>query len=450
MSRSPRPDGEDAVELLKQKAEADRREKLHRKKELRAMSEMTMRDWTRFSEYDVAGDRQLDWEAFLAMVPERVRKVHSIEQLRAVFSAADVDQDGILSLAELDIKQWDSLAIEMGFGAVSREVFRALDANGTGFINFREIPDSSALDVHVPGDEASDSLLASLVRTWNDSIDLERADILNATGWVIRGRDFETIRAELRALLTASGGHVVDLIKIFDHDAGNEMVIDDVEFASAMRDKFGYKGPSHALSQLFAFLDTDHGGAIGFDELAWDSSQDGQLSRREFLLKIQNFFKEDDAQLWETDVKSVALDAFNEMDDGGDVQDRGSVDIQEMERWLRVPTGPKVIRLKRRKRHSTSPQGQSGNDVGAPRRSPLIRETVQGSIAAAVERAAQARLAEQERAQRWRVPRDTPVNGLPPLQRWEVSAASELPPLMTGGGGPLTFRSPAPRPRPGF
>ena len=246
MSRSPRPDGEDAVELLKQKAEADRREKLHRKKELRAMSEMTMRDWTRFSEYDVAGDRQLDWEAFLAMVPERVRKVHSIEQLRAVFSAADVDQDGILSLAEyfrwtmakalitlgketvlntfiyydkndrgrLDIKQWDSLAIEMGFGAVSREVFRALDANGTGFINFREIPDSSALDVHVPGDEASDSLLASLVRTWNDSIDLERADILNATGWVIRGRDFETIRAELRALLTASGGHVVDLIKV--------------------------------------------------------------------------------------------------------------------------------------------------------------------------------------------------------------------------------------------
>ena len=246
MSRSPRPDGEDAVELLKQKAEADRREKLHRKKELRAMSDMTMRDWTRFSEYDVTGGRQLDWEAFLAMVPERVRKVHSIEQLRAVFSAADVDQDGILSLAEyfrwtmakalitlgketvlntfiyydkndrgrLDIKQWDSLAIEMGFGAVSREVFRALDANGTGFINFREIPDSSALDVHVPGDEASDSLLASLVRTWNDSIDLERADILNATGWVIRGRDFETIRAELRALLTASGGHVVDLIKV--------------------------------------------------------------------------------------------------------------------------------------------------------------------------------------------------------------------------------------------
>ena len=240
---------------------------------------------------------------------------------------------------------------------------------------------------------------------------------------------------------------------------------------------------------------------------AWNSSQDGQLSRREFLLKMQAFFKEDDAQLWETDVKSIALDAFNEMDDGGDVQDRGSVDLQEMERWLRVPTGPKVIRLKRRKRLSPSPQGQSGHEVGAPRRSPLIRETVQGSIAAAVERAAQARLAEQERAQRWRVPRDTPVNGLPPLQRWEVPAASELPPLMTGGGGkrerpdielsprfgpvvprssperppthrmpllragglepsvrhalntarggapfrgPLTFRSPAPRPRPGF
>ena len=246
MSRSPRPDGEDAVELLKQKAEADRREKLHRKKELHAMSDMTMRDWTRFSEYDVTGGRQLDWEAFLAMVPERVRKVHSIEQLRAVFSAADVDQDGVLNLAEyfrwtmakalithgkenvlntfiyydkndrgrLDIKQWDSLAIEMGFGAVSREVFRALDANGTGFINFQEIPESSALDVHVPGDEASDSLLASLVRTWNDSIDLERANILNATGWVIRGRDFETIRAELLALLTESGGHVVDLIKV--------------------------------------------------------------------------------------------------------------------------------------------------------------------------------------------------------------------------------------------
>ena len=58
--------------------------------------------------------------------------------------------------------------------------------------------------------------------------------------------------------------------QIFDHDAGNEMLIDDVEFSSAMRDKFGYKGPPHALSQLFAFLDTDHGGAIGFDELVSD------------------------------------------------------------------------------------------------------------------------------------------------------------------------------------
>ena len=57
------------------------------------------------------------------------------------------------------------------------------------------------------------------------------------------------------------------------------MVIDDMEFSSAMRDKLSYKGPQHVLRQLFASLDTNASGTISFDELVSQPCLDYRCSR---------------------------------------------------------------------------------------------------------------------------------------------------------------------------
>ena len=240
----PRTEEEDGKDFLKQKAEADRREKQRKARQRWALSDTTMRDARRFSEYDGDGERELYLEDFLAMTPERVRQLHSTEQLEAWFSAADANQDGVLSIDEyfmwslskasmthghksllehfqhydknckgsLDAKEFEPLARDMGFGAAALDIFEALDADGSGALTYRELIDSLA-HLHVAGDGASNSLLSSLAQTWDDSVQLERKSALDTTGWVVRGRDFDTVRTELQGLL-ATGSHVVDLMRV--------------------------------------------------------------------------------------------------------------------------------------------------------------------------------------------------------------------------------------------
>jgi len=75
------------------------------------------------------------------------------------------------------------------------------------------------------------------------------------------------VRAQLQELLKQSGACVADLVRLFDDDADGKLLIDDMEFLKAMRTKFGFKGPSWVINEVFESLDTDQSGLIGFDEL---------------------------------------------------------------------------------------------------------------------------------------------------------------------------------------
>ena len=90
---------------------------------------------------------------------------------------------------------------------------------------------------------------------------------LDTSSWRIKGTDAETVTRELRTLLQQSGGHVADLLKIFDQDNTNEMRIDDLEFFTGMREKCGFRGPKHIIDDVFTSLDVDKSGYISFDEL---------------------------------------------------------------------------------------------------------------------------------------------------------------------------------------
>ena len=199
--------------------------------------------------------------------------------------------------------------------------------------------------------------------------------LIDTSKWRIKGETVETVTAELRQLLRDSGGHVADLIKIFDQDPDCALLIDDVEFFRTMRTKLGFRGLTRVLQDVFRMLDTDNSGAIGFDELfefvrgrrhslrraqqedardearaaerlpaysgtdfwdvetralmkrmlataqvgtghlmkVWDKSGDGELSLSEFVTEMAIFFREH-PDLWTHEVAPIVEAAFEEID----------------------------------------------------------------------------------------------------------------------------------------
>ena len=538
MRRAEQEKEKELVARHEQKLRDEDRQKRRAAAHRRHVGNMTNRDSMRFAEHDLDGDQKLDFEEYLAMMPSRVRETHPRSQLRAWFDTADVNGDGVLSLTEffswslanavttngensllaafafydrdkkgsLDAREFEQLAKAMGFGLVANEIFNGFDVDGSGAISYQEL--ISSLQHKIPGDTGCQRMLLSLVHSWNLEVSQQASSALDTSGWSFRGNDVDTVRSELQALLLKSGGNVVDLIKIFDQDADTELQIDDVEFATAMRN-IGYRGPPHVLSQLFASLDIDNDHKVGFNELfefvrgrqhclderqktvramqlepphgadytldqiqwnvptlryllqqmleqcglsvthlmrAWDVSRDGLLSERELISNMKSFFK-NQGRLWEEEVREVVAQAFREMDSKKDAGTQGTIDIEEMAQWLRIFTEPAVMKKKTRRQLSCHAMTvEATQRTSARGAKPNV---VEDSIAAAVERTTHARLMVQQRMQH----RETAVNGLPPLQRWEVPKTLELPPLSTGRVGfdlpniELSPRFAPPRPR---
>jgi Ca2+-binding EF-hand superfamily protein len=260
-----------------------------------------------FAEADADGNQHLDFEEFLAMQPRQVLEAHSNEELRQLFDAADVSGDGMLSIDEwflfslgqsaqehgastleavfekydrnrsgtLDSDEFESLCRNMGFGSESRKLFTVLDHDNSGSLSYRELAAALAAG-DVSGRLSSvtkrreSTKVAAFVWAHDGSqrdSGRERRSI-DTSNWRLRGQTTEAIRDELRDLLQKCGGHIADLIRIFDTDEGDAaLLIDDVEFYKAMRERLGYRGPTYVLRDVFRSLDSDGSGAIGFDEL---------------------------------------------------------------------------------------------------------------------------------------------------------------------------------------
>lgn len=186
--------------------------------------------------------------------------IHGSATLVSVFEKYDRDGSGFL-----DAKEFAAVATEMGFGAVAHQIFKRLDRDGSGSISYREL--TASLGNSVPTDADTKRMLSSLVWGWDEANRAQRVAPFDTSGWSIGGTDAASVKQELRELLRRSGAHVTDLLRLFDQDLDTALLIDDMEFYSAMRDKFGFRGNSRILKQVFDELDTDGSGCIGFDEL---------------------------------------------------------------------------------------------------------------------------------------------------------------------------------------
>ena len=190
---------------------------------------------------------------------------------------------------------------------------------------------------------------------------------------------------------------------------------------------------------------------------AWDQTGDRTLSLRDFVANVKSLVK--DNELWETDVKDVASQAFNDILKQSK-STAGTVATIELERWLHQPVVGKVMEKSRcpMRRMSTMTESKAKANlkemVNRRFRKQISARAIIDATATAVAREQMSRLEELRSIRRWKESRDTQVGGqrfdLPPLQRWETPKALELPALKIGNNGfgrPSTDLSPRFSPR---
>lgn len=189
--------------------------------------------------------------------------------LEAAFKAHDKDGSGLL-----DYKEFEAVAIKMGFGAVAYNIFRSLDQDFSGAVSYKELIASVMSNSGSLNPDVTRLCTSLMLAYQDDSMDPVYQAGLDTSKWVIRGNDVETIRSELQDLLRKSGAHVTDLLKLFDQDHDTIQEIDDIEFCTAMRNKLGFKGNGKLLFDVFKSLDVSGDGQIGFVRMQTRSPYD--------------------------------------------------------------------------------------------------------------------------------------------------------------------------------
>lgn len=361
----------------------------------------------RFAEFDTDGDMELSWEEFYAMQPKRLREQHGEAVIRSWFESADTDGNGNLSSNEffmwtlssmahkhgastleqvfakydangsgiLDVVEFEEMAASVGFGAGAGAIFRELDEDNSGSISCKELME--ALTGHQKQlSTDTKNLLAQAM--WTDapppggSVAVETK--IDTRKWKITARDVAGVRKQMQDQIAASGVSVADILRLFDEDAGDEKLIDYMEFMNGMREHFSFKGNAFLIQDIFNSIDKDRSGKFGFDELfeflrgfrhsldarvnipkhmpivppddvdtldeiawdietlriqmasvlnlhkvtcgplfkVWDKSGDGKLGQSEFVHHVHDtFFADPETQeLWKSEVCRVARDAF--------------------------------------------------------------------------------------------------------------------------------------------
>jgi len=360
----------------------------------------------RFAEHDLDCNQRLDFEEFYGMQPRKLQDAYGADEIRRWFDKADLDGDGTVSIDEfflwslgnaalhngassisaafakydadktgcLDAREFERACKDMGFGVVAHSIFASLDHDHSGTVSYKELADTFERDVEAVSPKTK-QMMTTLM--WSSDCDQEqKRGAIDTSGWVIRGSSAEQVRTELQKLLESSGGHVADLMRLFDQDTSNALLIDYVEFHNAMQRRLGFKGPLYVLKDVFNMLDGDGSGAVGFDELfefvrghrhsldhrnkrlakmrlqppaganytlkdiawdvnalrtlmqsmladacvgtsslmkVWDKSGDGELGMHEWTVEIGRYFADEPA-LWEKEVQPVVQQAFNEID----------------------------------------------------------------------------------------------------------------------------------------
>ena len=257
-------------------------------------------DACRFVEFDKDGDRELDFEQFMAMMPSPILEIYTEAEIRSWFDYADVNSDGILDTNDywrwswgnlvnkhgkqalvnmfkafdadgtglLDSFEFEQAARCMGYGSVAKEIFQDLDDDNSGTVTYSEIV-FNLMEGKLKTDGETRQLHKELAELY-DIHTKEQAvarDNVDTSKWRIRGEDVSAILAELKEQLAESGAEIFTLIRLFDQDADMKLSVDEMEFYSTLRTKFDFRGPHELLVDVFKALDVDSSGSIGYDDL---------------------------------------------------------------------------------------------------------------------------------------------------------------------------------------
>ena len=371
------------------------------------------KDWARrFADSDSEGDRALTFDQFYALHPQSLREKHDLETFRVWFSSADLDGNGELSITQfflwalnnallkhgepalrsffkkfdpdlsgfLDAIEFTRVCDALGFGLVASELFRILDPDMSGTISYAELM-SALKQQSVAIDRETNKKIKILILAGENEAKQEHLKVLKSTkGWSITGETYHIVRAQMNMFLKQSGANVLDLVKCFDSDASGDVAIDEMEFYYALRKLFGFRGSIDLSDEVFASLDQDGDGEIGFDELydfiqgsrhsldkrhkrpmagltlasglkadytweqvawdsdalrveicklmershlgstdlvrAWDRSRNGSLEEKEFMHLMKALFKGHEA-LWKAEIEILTKQLFDEICAGG-------------------------------------------------------------------------------------------------------------------------------------
>jgi Ca2+-binding EF-hand superfamily protein len=164
---------------------------------------------------------------------------------------------------QLDAVEFERMAAANGFGVGARAIFRELDDDFSGHVSVREL--LSTLKARQQGLSPAQQLALSTV--WAPDETAHAPSKLDTRSWRITAKDVAGVRAQLTALVDGSGASVADMMRLFDRDVSAEILIDDGEFLTAMRDHCGFKGNPLLLHDVFRSIDDNDSGQIGFNEM---------------------------------------------------------------------------------------------------------------------------------------------------------------------------------------
>ncbi|KOO25580.1 calcium-dependent protein kinase 17-like protein [Chrysochromulina tobinii] len=217
-----------------------------------------IRKW--FDAADDNGDGELSIEEFFKWSLHKASQKFGETTLNTVFEKFDKDRSGYLNAWE-----FEQAATEMGFGGVADHLFKSLDHDCSGTVTYSELIASLQAGT-TEVDVETKTLLSSLLWTADVGVKSESNRSLKTAVDEVQGRDVPTVMYELREVLLKHGGQTIDLMKLFDDDATNEYIIDDMEFTKAMRTRFGFKGTKKLLDNVFKAIANGRRAGIGFDE----------------------------------------------------------------------------------------------------------------------------------------------------------------------------------------
>ena len=170
------------------------------------------------------------------------------------------DKDGT---GQLDIAEFDKLAGANGFGAGANAIFRELDDDNSGTVSYNEIV-AQMRDRRQELSVGAQQMLAQVMLSEHAEGDPIVQQPVDTSGWRLRAKDVEGLKAEIKELVAVNGVAVSNVLGLLDVDVGGDKSVDDLEFFNGLKAHFGFRGSFLLAADVFRSIDTDGSGCVNW------------------------------------------------------------------------------------------------------------------------------------------------------------------------------------------